>query len=528
MRPRDVVVIGAGPNGLVAAARLARAGRKPLVLERRERIGGTSVTEEIHPGFRASTVTPMPAPLLPRVVRDLELARHGLVTVRPAVRVFAPSRDGGAVLLYDDPARSLPSISRFSRRDAERFPAFHDSLARIGAALRPLLSMTPPPIEHPAARDLWRLLQTGRRVRALGKKDEYRLLRWLPMAVADLAAEWFDSEPLRATVAARGVYGTFAAPWSAGTGANLLLSAAAEGHSAAPAEHVRGGMGALADALASSGRAAGAEIRTSAEVVRIRVRGGATDGVVLADGEEIPARVVVSSVDPRTTFLRLLEPADLDPGFLQKIGSYRSIGAAAKVHFALSRLPRFRGVDSGGSEREAAAGRIHLAPETDDIERAFDAAKYGDFSPRPFCEATIPTLLDPSLAPEGAHVLSAHVQYAPYRLANGDWNRSRNALADAVTRTIEEHAPGFEGTIVARTILTPVDLESTYGLAGGHLFHGEHALDQLFVMRPLLGWGRYRTPIERLYLSGSGTHPGGGVSGAPGWNAAREILRDSK
>lgn len=523
---RDIVMIGAGPNGLVAAAYLARAGWKPLVLERSERIGGTAVTEEIHPGFRASTVAPMPAPLLPRVIRELELARHGLELVRPDVRVFAPGVEGRALLLHDDPRKSLPSIARFSSRDSDRLLPFHESLSRIGAALRPLLSMTPPPIDRPGGRDLWRLLQAGRRVRALGRKDEYRLLRWIPMAVADLASEWFESEPLKATLAARGVYGTFAGPWSAGTGANLLLSAAADGHSAGAAEFVRGGMGALAGALASSAREAGAEIRTAAEVVRIRVRGGAAEGVALANGEEIPARAVVSGADPRTSLLALLDPGELDPEFVQKIRSYRSFGAAAKVHFALSALPRFPSAAAAGDARNVLAGRIHLASEIDEIERAFDAAKYGNFSPRPFCEITIPTLSDASLAPQGAHVLSAHVQYAPYRLADGEWSSRREAFGDAVVRAIEEHAPGFGRLILARRILTPLDLESTYGLAGGHLFHGEHALDQLFTMRPLLGWARYRTPIDRFYLCGAGTHPGGGVSGAPGFNAAREILRD--
>ncbi|HEY6050741.1 MAG TPA: NAD(P)/FAD-dependent oxidoreductase [Thermoanaerobaculia bacterium] len=523
------VIVGGGVNGLVAAGMLARAGLRPLVLERRAVVGGTAVTEEFHPGFRASMVFSSAGPLLPSIVRALDLERHGFVPIRPNVRVFAPSADGRALLLHEDPAQTASGLAAFSRKDADRFPAFHESLARIGSLLAPLLSMTPPRIDRPGGRDVLGFAQLGRKFRALPKRDAWRLLRWGPMAVADFAAEWFESEPLRAAVAARGVAGSFAGPWSAGTAANLLLAAAADPHSGGPAGFVRGGMGALSEALASSARTAGAEIRTGAPVASIRVKDGAATGVVLEDGEEIEAGIVVSSADPKSTLLRLVDPGEQDPEFLANLSNYRSEGVVAMVHYALSGLPAFRALAAGnGDAKSALSGRIHLGTEIDEIERAFDAAKYGDLSPRPFCEATIPTLSDPSLAPAGGHVLSVRAQYAPYRLASGAWDERRSELPRAVAKIVSEHAPGFEDRVLGTRVLTPKDLEETYGLTGGHVFHGEHSLDQIFTMRPLLGWGRYRTPIPGLYLCGSGTHPGGGLTGASGANAAREIVKDRK
>jgi phytoene dehydrogenase-like protein len=526
-----VVIIGAGANGLVAAAYLAREGFRPLVLERRPIVGGIATTEEFHPGFRCSPVVSTAGPFLPRIAHDLELAKHGVITLAPSIRVFAPADGGRSVFLYDDPSRTAAEMARVSSKDASRWTAFHESLARIGRVLASLLTTTPPAIDHPSVDDVWKLLQTGRRFRGLPRRDAFRLLRWGPMAVADLAQEWFETEPLRAVIAARGVFGGFAGPWSAGTSANLLLQAAMDGAAAAPVRFIQGGMGALASALAAAARQAGAQIRTDAEVARIAVRDGSACGVVLADGEEIPARAVVSGADPRRTFLDLVDTADLDPDFLEKIRHYRSTGVVARVHLALSALPQFSALDSGGTPTDpvaALSGHIHIGSEIDSIERAFDAAKYGGFSPEPYCDVTIPSLLDPKAAPPGCHVLSAHVQYAPYRLADGEWKTRRDALADAVVKTLSARAPGLEKLILARFVLTPLDLEETYGLTGGHIFHGEHSLDQLFTMRPLLGWARYRTPVRGLFLCGAGTHPGGGVTGAPGWNASREILKEMR
>ncbi|HEY6930222.1 MAG TPA: NAD(P)/FAD-dependent oxidoreductase [Thermoanaerobaculia bacterium] len=523
-----LVIIGAGANGLVAAAYLARAGLRPLVLERRPVIGGIATTEEFHPGFRCSPVVSAAGPFLARIAGDLHLEKHGLAALSPAVRVFAPS-NGRSLVLYDDPSRTAADLERTSPKDAANWKAFDESLSRIGRLLSTLLTTTPPAIDRPSFDDVWRLLQTGWRFRGLPRRDAFRLLRWGPMAVADLAAEWFETEPLRAVIAARGVFGNFAGPWSAGTSANLLLQAAADPRAAGGGAFIRGGMGALATALATAAREAGAEIRTSAEVASIAVRDGGARGVRLVDGKEIPAAAIVSAADPRRTLLNLVDVADLDPDFLEKIRHYRSTGVVARVHLALSALPRFSALSSSsGDSAQTLSGHIHIGPEIDSIERAFDAAKYGRFSSEPYCDVTIPSILDKDLAPAGSHVLSAHVQYAPYRLGDGDWKSQKEALGDAVVRTLAAHAPGLEKLILARQVLTPVDLEETYGLTGGHIFHGEHSLDQLFTMRPVLGWARYRTPIRGLFLCGAGTHPGGGVTGAPGWNASREIVKDLK
>jgi phytoene dehydrogenase-like protein len=520
-----VVVIGAGVNGLTAAAYLSKAGFAPLVLERRSIVGGTAVTEEFHPGYRSSSVA-QSAAWLPRIVGDLGLG--GVKFLRSEVRVFAPSRDGRALLLFDDPKRTASELSRFSEKDARRWAEFHESLGRLGRFLQKLLCATPPSPDKPTAQDIFGLLKAGRGFRSLPRKDAWRLLRWGPMAVADFAGEWFDTEPLRATLAARGIHGMSAGPRSGGTTANLLLRAAFDPHSAGPGAFVQGGMGALSAALSATARAAGAEIRTQAEVVRVTTRGGRASGVALSSGEEIRARAVVSSADPKRTFLGLLDPMELDPDFSAKIRNYRSTGMVAKVHLALSGLPEFPALGNAADGRAALSGRIHVGDDIDDLERAFDAAKYGSFSERPWCEATIPTVADPSLAPPGGHVMSVHVQYAPYRLREGDWVSRREALGDAVVSTLGSVCPGLPGLIVARKVVTPLDLEQTYGLTGGHIFHGEHALDQLYAARPLLGWARYRTPVEGLYLCGAGTHPGGGITGAPGANASREILKDLK
>lgn len=524
MTAQRVIVIGAGVNGLTAAAYLARAGLAPLVLERRAVVGGMAETLEFHPGYRCSPVAQSAGPLLPKIIQDLALSRVGFL--RPGVRVFAPASDGRALLLYDDPQRTASELSAICEKDGRRWSEFHESLGRIGRLLQPVLSSTPPAPDKPSAQDLFGLVKAGLGFRGLPDKDAKRLLRWGPMAVADFVSEWFDTELLRAAIAGRGITGMFAGPWSGGTTANLLLQAAFDPHSAGPATFVAGGMGALSDAIAAAARAAGAEIRTRAEVARVRVQDGRASAVVLASGEEIPARAVVSAADPKRTFLGLVEPMELDPDFLTQIRNYRSTGAVAKVHLALTGLPTFPALARSTDARAALSGRIPIGDDIDDLERAFDAAKYGSFSDRPWCEVTLPSVADPSLAPAGGHVMSVHVQYAPYRLHEGDWGSRREALGDAVVRTVASVCPGLPGLIVARTIVTPLDIEETYGATGGHIFHGEHALDQLYAARPLLGWARYRTPIEGLYLCGAGTHPGGGITGAPGANASREILKD--
>ena len=524
MASYDIIIIGAGHNGLVAAAYLGKAGLKTLVLERRSIVGGAAVTEEIHPGFHCSTLAHTVGPLLPHVLKDLDLQRHGLEVLTPDVRVLALNPNGPSTAIYHDTNRTVREIENVSAKDAGSYPQFESSFARIGKVLAPLISQTPPSIDKPSAGELFHLGKLGRSFRKLSKQDAYRLLRWGPMAVADLAAEWFETELLRATVAARGIFGAFAGPWSAGTSTGLLWQSAIDGHPLAPSSFAKGGMGALTSALEKAARAAGAEIRTAVPVARVDAKEDKFSRVVLESGEEISARAVASNADPRTTFLKLIDPGDLDPGFLLKVRNYRASGVSAKINLALSGLPTFNGV----TNNDHLAGRIHVGPDIDYLERAFDAAKYGEYSPAPYLDVTIPTLMDPALAPQDAHVMSIYVQYAPHKLKNAEWNNVRNAFADTVINTLAQYAPNLKELIVARQIITPVDLEQTYGLSGGHIHHGEQSLDQFFTFRPLIGWAQYRTPIKGLYLCGSGTHPGGGLTGGSGANAAREIVRDFK
>lgn len=526
MKSYDIIIIGGGHNGLVAACYLAKTGLKTLVLERREIVGGASVTEEIVPGFRCSTLAHSTGPFMPHIARDLNLERHGLEIISPKTRVLALTPDGPSICIYEDTARTIPEIEKVSAKDAKSYPEFERSFARIGKVLAPLVTMTPPAIDNPSAGELFNLGKLGLSFRGLGKKDAYRLLRWGPMAVADLVAEWFETETLRAAVAARGIFGAFAGPWSAGTSTGLLWQAAMHGHAIGSSSFAKGGMGALTQALAKAAQAAGAEIRTSAEVERIETSDNRATKATLKSGEEISARAIVSNADPRTTFLKLVDPVDLDPTFLLKIRNYRASGVSAKINLALSGLPSFSGV--GPDEVSKLSGRIHIGPEIDYLERAFDAAKYGDYSPAPYMDITIPSLTDPTLAPEGAHVMSIYVQYAPYKLKQGDWDSRREEFADTVLDALAVYAPGIKKLIVGRQVITPLDLEHIYGLDGGHIHHGEQSLDQFFAFRPLLGWAQYRTPIKGLYLCGAGTHPGGGVTGGSGANAAREIIKEFK
>jgi phytoene dehydrogenase-like protein len=519
---RDVVIIGGGHNGLVTAFYLAKAGFKPLVLERRAQVGGAAVTEEFHPGFRCSTLAHSAGPLMPEIVRDMDLERHGLKPITTEVAVTALSPDGRALVLYNDVKRATQEIAKFSAKDAAQYPALQESLAKIGRVISEALKLPPPNIDDPSRGDLWGMLQTGRSLRKLGKKDMYRVLRWGPMAVADLVAEFFDTELLRATVAARGIFGTAMGPWSAGSSLVLLIRAAGDAHPAGSASFAQGGMGAMTQAMAAAAREAGAEIRTGGEIKEIRVKDGAATGVVLSTGEEVSARAVISNADPRRTLLNLVDPTHLAPDFVMKLQHYRMSGTVAKVNLALSALPKFRALN--GTE-DALRGRIHIGPEIDYLERAFDESKYGNFSPHPYLEVAVPSLSDLSLAPAGKQVMSVYMQYAPYQLKDSDWASRRDALGDVVIKKLAEYAPNLPELVIGRQVITPKDLEESYGLTGAHIFHGELALDQFFTMRPLLDWARYRTPIRNLYLCGSGTHPGAGLTGGSGANAAREIVK---
>ena len=519
---RDVLIIGGGHNGLVTAFYLAKAGFKPLILERRPQVGGAAITDEFHPGFRCSTLAHTAGPIRPDIVRDMQLEKHGLRLITPEACVTALSPEGRALSLYQDENKSSQSIAAFSQKDSAKYPEFEKSLGKISKVIAEVLATTPPDIDHPSRGDLWSMLKTGRALRNLGKRDMYRVLRWGPMAVADLVAEYFETELLRAVIAARGIFGTFLGPWSAGSSLQLLIRAAGDPHPAGSAFFAAGGMGALTQAMASAAQAAGVEIRTSAEVIEIRVKDGAATGVLLGTGEEISAKSVISNADPKRTLLKLTDPTHLSPDFVQKLQHYRGNGTVAKVNLALSSLPTFTALKNADSN--ALKGRIHIGPEIDYIERAFDESKYGNFSRQPYLEVAIPSLTDPTLAPDGKHVMSIYMQYAPYKL-KGDWEDQRKVLGQTVVETLAQYAPNLPEMILTHQIITPLDLEETYGLTGGQIFHGDLALDQFFTMRPLLDWARYRTPIKNLYLCGSGTHPGAGLTGGSGANAAKEIVK---
>ena len=524
---RDIVIVGGGHNGLITAFYLAKAGFKPLVLERRHQVGGAAITEEFYPGFHGSVLAHSAGPLRPDVVRDMQLEQHGLRWITPEVSLTALSPDGPALILYRDLERAAAEISRFSPSDGNNYREFYNALEKASRVISKTLLMTPPEIERPTRADIFGLLQTGRSLRGLGRKNTYDLLRWAPMAVADLVGEFFQTELLRASIAARGIFGTALGPWSAGTSLVLLLRAAADANPAGSQGFPSAGIGSITQAMAAAAQKAGAEIRTGADVSEIRIKNGAAEGVVLSTGEQIHARAVISNADPKRTFLKLTDTTVLPPSFIRRLQNYRMNGTVAKVNLALSALPKFRGLEA---KPEALSGRIHFGPEIDYLERAFDDSKYGNFSRAPFLEVTIPSLSDPSLAPPGQHVMSIYMQYAPYNLKNASWQdeAQRSGLGDTVVKTLAQHAPDLPEKILYRQIITPVDLEATYGLSGGHIFHGELALDQVFTMRPMLDWARYRTPIANLYLCGSGTHPGTGLTGGSGANAAREILKAVK
>ena len=527
-RPWDAVVIGGGHNALVTAAYLARGGLRVLVLERRERVGGAADTTELAPGLRVPTLAHTVGRLRPSVHRDLDLKTHGLALLAPDVRVFAPGADGRAVVLSEDNGRTVENLKSISARDAQAYPAFDRLVRSIGRFLDELGRSAPPDIKSPGIGDALTGLKLGRTFRGLGKHDSRTVLRVLPMAVADFVAEAFESDALRAAIAWRGVRYCSVGPWSAGTAAVLLLDGAGnDGGAAGDAVFARGGPGALSRALASAAQAAGAEIRTGAEVTAITARDGRATGVVLASGEEITARAVVSGIDPKRTLTGLVDPVTLGPSLGWRAGNIRTPGVVAKVNLGLGRLPVFPAAGPDGER--LLRGRIVVAPGIDAMERAFDASKYGRFSESPILEATIPSLVDPLLvdgAPAGSHVMSVIAQYAPYSLRDADWGSSAEAFGDAVIASLETVAPGIGKLVTHREVLTPVDLERDYALTGGQPLHAEPGLDQFYLWRPLLGHARYRLGIDGLYLCASGAHPGGGITGGPGQNAAREILGD--
>ncbi|HSJ56868.1 MAG TPA: NAD(P)/FAD-dependent oxidoreductase [Anaerolineae bacterium] len=517
----DAIIVGGGHNGLTAAAYLARAGRRVLVLERRHLLGGATVTEEIYPGFKYSVCSYVVSLLRPEIVRELDLPRFGL-QILPLESTFTPLPDGDYLLRGPDHDSTRREIYRHSPRDADAYDEFGQMMFQMAKAVKPILGMVPPDPTSLAPRDLLALGRLGSFVRGLPEEHFYALAKLMTMSAADLLDEWFESEALKATMSASGIIGTFLGPRSPGTAYVLLHHYMGEIDGAFRAwGFARGGTGAIALAIAGAARHHGAEIRTEAPVARVLVRDGRAAGVALESGKEIAAPVVLSGVDPRRTFLGLVDPALLPEPFVEAIRRYRTRGSSAKVNLALDALPEFTSLPGMGQHLR---GAISISPSVDYLERAYDDAKYGHFSRQPYMDIVIPSTIDPSMAPPGKHVMSIFVQYAPYELAGG-WNETqRDALGDTVIDTLAEYAPNIRDVILHRQVVTPWDLEQTFGLTEGNIFHGELALHQLFFLRPVPGWAGYRTPIGGLFLCGSGAHPGGGITGAPGRLAALEVL----
>jgi phytoene dehydrogenase-like protein len=524
MPQADVVVVGGGHNGLVCAAYLARSGLSVLVLERRPLVGGAAVTEEPWPGYRVSTASYVVSLLHPKIVRDLELRRRGYEVFPLDPAYFAPFPDGRGLLVWEDARRAAKEIARFSASDADAYLRYERDLEALARLIRPLLLRVPPSLELRSFADVREAFSLGRHfLRHRGKLA--RLVELMTLSVADFLDRYFEHDAVKGALAPGGVIGVWGGPMSPGSAYVLLHHRMGEAAGRTGTwGFVRGGMGGLSNAIAASARAAGAEIRTGAEVVTVETRDGRAVGVTLADGTVVRARVVCSGVHPTSTFLGLVGRERLPVELVHEIERYRTRGSSAKVNLALDELPDFLalpGTDAGPQHPE-----FIICPSIDYLERAWDDAKYGRPSAHPMLDCVIPTTKDPALAPEGRHILTAFVQYTPYGLAEGTWEQRREALGDAVVETIAEYAPNVKGAVVHREILTPLDLERRFGLLGGNLFHGEMAADQLFSLRPVGSAGSYRTPIVGLYLCGSGTHPGGGVMGAPGHNAARVVLRD--
>lgn len=519
----DAVVIGGGHNGLAAAAYLARAGRKVLVLERRHVLGGAAVTEEVFPGFHFSVCSYVVSLLRPEIIRDLDLPRHGL-EILPLDGTFTPMPNGDYLWRMSDHSRTRREIYRHSPVDAEAYDEYARAMVDMARFVKPILSMVPP---DPLSFDLGgfsQLYSMARRFQALSRESQHNLVQLMTMSAADMLDQWFETDVLKATMSASGIIGTFLGVRSPGTAYVLLHHYMGEIDGAFRSwGFSRGGTGAISMAIAGAAREAGVEIRTRAGIERIKVKDGRACGVVIEGGEEVAASVVLSSVDANRTFLKLVEPGALEASFLEDVRRYKFRGSSGKVNLALDALPDFKCLAGPGAHLR---GAISISPSIEYMERAYDDAKYGDFSRRPYVDIVIPTLTDPSVAPPGKHIMSCFVQYAPYKLREGTWDEKREAFGDTVVNTICEHAPNLKDIILHRQVLTPLDLEREWGLTEGNIFQGELSLEQLFFLRPVPGWARYRTPIRNLYMCGSATHPGGGIMAAPGRLGALEILKD--
>ena len=524
----DAVIVGGGHNGLTASAYLARAGLRVLVLERREMVGGCCVTEEIAPGVRASTTSYIASMLRPEVIRDLNLPRHGLrmVPCEPGLQV--PFPDGEILPWWTEPRRTAAEIERFSSRDARSFLEVDDRLKRLARHLQPYFLEPPPDVHATGVRRLRELFRAGRRFRGIGGDDLAGMVTFLTSSLADFVDRHFESEPVKTLFLANGIYGRHGGPFEAATAVGLLFHLLSGGEDQLQGfyGHVIGGMGSITRAMASAAREFGAEIRTEAPVAAINVEGGRARGVTLEDGAEISARVVVSNADPKRTFLGLVDKRELPEGFVADVAAIKMDGPCAKVNLVLAEEPRVTAMppDAGPGRR----AMFTLVPSLEFAQRSAETARRGEIAERLWVDCVVASNVDDTLAPPGRHVMHCFVQFVPYRLRDGSWDRRREELGDRVIDTIAEYAPNVPGAVVGRQVLTPLDLERTYGLTEGNISHGDLSLDRLFFMRPVPGWSRYRTPIDGLYLCGVGTHPGGGVTGAPGFNAARQVLRDRK
>src|SRR5215212_218777 len=519
----DVVVIGGGHNGLVNAAYLARAGKKVLVLERRHVLGGAAVTEEVFPGFKFSVCSYVVSLLRPEIIRELDLPRHGL-EILPLDGTFTPMPNGDYLWRVNDHARTRREIARHSRLDAEAYDEYGKAMIEMAHFVKPIMSMTPP---DPTTLDpkAWKNLAfLGRRFQKLSNEDKYNQVQLMTMSAVDFLDQWFETDVLKATMSASGIIGTFIGGRSPGTAYVLLHHYMGEIDGAFRSwGFARGGTGAISNAIADAAREAGVEIRTEAPIAKILIKNGRATGVVLANGDEIHADIVSSSVDPRLTFMRMIGEEHLPDDFCTDLKRYKYRGSSGKVNLALDGLPDFKSLPGAGAHF---LGMMRRPPGVEYMERAYDEAKYGRFSRRPYIDIVIPSLTDPSVAPPGKHILSCFVQYAPYKLREGTWDEKREAFGDAVVDTISEYAPNLKKLILHRQVLTPLDLEREFGLTEGNIFQGELSLEQLFFLRPVPGWAQYTTPVRNLYMCGSATHPGGGIMGAPGRNAAFQMLKD--
>jgi phytoene dehydrogenase-like protein len=522
----DVIVIGGGHNGLVHAAYLARAGKRVLVLERRHVLGGAAVTEEVFPGFKFSVCSYVVSLLRPEIIRDLDLPRYGL-EILPLDGTFTPMPNGDYLWRVNDHARTRREIARHSPLDAEAYEEYGKAMADQARFVKPILGMTPPDPSRLSLDAAKKLLFLARRFRGLPAPDQYNQVQLITMSAVDFLDRWFETDVLKATMSASGIIGTFLGVRSPGTAYVLLHHYMGEIDGAFRSwGFSRGGTGAISNAIAAAAREAGAEIRTQAPIARILVKNGHATGVALESGDEFEAKVVSSSVDPRRTFIGMIEPGLLPEDFVDQVRRYKFRGSSGKVNLALETLPDFKCLPGPGPHLR---GAISVSPSVDYMERAYDDAKYGRFSRWPYIDCVIPSLTDPSVAPPGKHVMSCFVQYAPYKLRSGlNWDDQKEAFGNTVIDTIAEYAPNVRDIIIDKMVVTPLDLEREWGLSEGNIFQGELSLEQLFFLRPVPGWAQYRTPIKNLYMCGSATHPGGGIMGANGRLAALEILKDVK